>query len=54
MKRQKPERDRRPRETWERPRLQRIGNLERIVRAGGGKLSVVADPGDARKASGTG
>jgi hypothetical protein len=42
------------RRVWVRPRLERIGNLEKIVRAGGGKLSQVGDPGDARKPAGLG
>lgn len=40
---------------WEPPRLKRIGDLEEIVRGGGGKVSVAGqDPGDIRKPSGQG
>ena len=54
MKRQKPRQDPNPRPVWVRPRLKRIGDLERIVHGGGGKLSATGELGDARKASGQG
>jgi hypothetical protein len=41
--------------TWESPKLKRVGDLEDIVRGGGGKVSVAGqDPGDIRKPSGQG
>ena len=54
MKRKKPPRHPKARRVWVRPRLERIGDLEKIVHAGGGKLSAIGDPGDGRKASGLG
>ena len=40
---------------WEVPRLKLVGNLECIVRGGGGKLSAISpDAGDPRKPSGQG
>jgi hypothetical protein len=54
MKIEKPPHHPESRSVWVRPRLERIGNLEKIVHAGGGKLSQVGDPGDARKPSGLG
>jgi hypothetical protein len=54
MKRQKPRHDPKRRPAWVRPKLTRIGDFEKIVRAGGGKLSAIGDPGDGRKASGLG
>ena len=40
---------------WEQPKLERIGDLDEIVRGGGGKVSIAGkDPGDIRKPSGQG
>jgi hypothetical protein len=55
MERQTGQRDPKIRLPWEPPRLELIGDLEEIVRGGGGKLSPLAvDPGDPRKNPGHG
>jgi hypothetical protein len=54
MKRQNSTRHPKPRQVWVRPRLKRIGDLEQIVRGGGGKLSATGDTGDGRKPPGLG
>ena len=44
-----------PRQTWTRPQLTHIGQVEDVLQGGGGKLSpTAADPGDNRKPSGQG
>jgi len=42
------------RRPWRRPQLTPLGNLEKIVFGGGGKVSGGNDPGDTRKPSGLG
>lgn len=55
MERQLRQQDPKIRLPWEPPRLELIGDLEEIVRGGGGKLSTAgADPGDIRKPPGSG
>jgi hypothetical protein len=46
---------RRKRQTWEPIRLQYVGQLGKVLRGGGGKLSATTgDPGEARKVPSTG
>jgi len=55
MERKKRQQYPKRRSEWVPPRLTRIGDLEEIVRGGGGKLSQAgADPGDVRKPKGSG
>lgn len=43
------------RATWEKPSLQRVGNVGEVFLGGGGKLSITADDsGDTRKPKGSG
>lgn len=44
-----------PRATWEKPSLQRVGDVGGVFLGGGGKLSINADDsGDVRKPKGSG
>ena len=55
MERQASQQDLENRLQWEPPTLELVGDLEEIVRGGGGKISAVSpDAGDPRKPSGQG